>query len=423
MRSTIVHWVRLKKSPAEPEGFPPGFRRGNEGRSANELTMPAAKLSSSMLTELDAKSSTRSPPLQRPRQNNHLAAQLVEWFRRYQRPLPWRATSDPYRIWISEVMLQQTRAAAVEPYYARFLTRFPDLQALAASSESELLECWSGLGYYSRARNLRRAAQHIVSAMGGRLPQTYEQWITLPGIGSYTAAAVASIAFGEPVAVLDGNVARVMARVTNTDGDIRTPRVRGELRRNVQTLVDDLGVAPRRQRRGGRSVTPGELNQALMELGATVCLLRNPRCLVCPVASHCKALQAGAQNDVPVMRRPRRQVRLEIAVAIVEKSQKLLLRQRPSEGSLMPGFWELPQAEGERLDGNCMADLRITLGEQVREFPHSITWHDYRVKVFRAALRGASPAGYHWVPISELGGLPLTTITRKALEFRGAQPK
>ncbi|HYM12104.1 MAG TPA: A/G-specific adenine glycosylase, partial [Bryobacterales bacterium] len=143
---------------------------------------------------------------------------MTAWFRRNQRPLPWRRTKDPYRIWVSEIMLQQTRAAAVEPYYERFLQRFPDLRALAGSSDAELLRCWSGLGYYSRARNLRWAAQHILSRLGGRFPTTYEQWKALPGVGPYTAAAVASIAFGAPVAVLDGNVARVMARVANHHG-------------------------------------------------------------------------------------------------------------------------------------------------------------------------------------------------------------
>jgi len=316
-------------------------------------------------------------------------------------------------------MLQQTRAAAAEPYYKRFLERFPDVRSLAASSESTLLECWSGLGYYSRARNLRRAAQHVISAMGGNLPQTYAEWIALPGIGPYTAAAVASIAFDEPVAVLDGNVARVMVRVTNDCGDHRAPRVREALRRRAQQLLDACSAKPgpkSRSTAGPASIaTPGEFNQAMMELGATVCVPRNPRCLVCPVTTHCAAFLAGAQNDVPAARRSRRPVRLEIAVALVDRNGRLLLRQRPAGASLMPGFWELPQAEGERLDDKCLADLRIQMKENLREFSHSITWHEYRVKVFRAALAGPCPDGYQWVPIGKLRSLPLTTITKKAL--------
>ena len=284
-------------------------------------------------------------------------------------------------------MLQQTRAAAVKPYYERFLRRFPDLKSLARSKEAELLECWSGLGYYSRARNLRRAAQQV----NGVLPKTYEGWKALPGVGPYTAAAVASIAFGEPVAVLDGNVIRVMARLTNEGGDVRLPRVREELRSRAQALLD---------RRN-----PGEFNQALLELGATVCLPRNPLCLLCPVSGHCEAFRLGVQNQLPVKLGGRKPVREQITVAVVERNGSLLLQQRPEDASLMPGFWELPQdAEG------------LSLGSLIREFRHSITYHEYTIRVFRATLHGRPPAGFQWVSRRKLASLPLTTITRKALD-------
>src|SRR5262249_9026800 len=168
-----------------------------------------------MLTKLDAEGSQKTPAPRKFFSREGLATDLLRWYRRHRRPLPWRTTNGPYRVWISEIMLQQTRAAAVIPYYERFLQRFPSVEALARSKESTLLECWSGLGYYSRARNLRRAAQHIVTELGGKFPQTYDGWMSLPGVGPYTAAAIASIALHQPVAVLDGNVARVTAQVQN----------------------------------------------------------------------------------------------------------------------------------------------------------------------------------------------------------------
>lgn len=294
-------------------------------------------------------------------------------------------------------MLQQTRAAAVIPYYERFLKRFPTVERLARASDAELLECWSGLGYYSRARNLRSAAQQIVRELRGEFPQKFEMWMNLPGVGSYTAAAVASIAFGEAHAVLDGNVARVMARWTAERGDVRSATVREKLRERAQALLD--------------RANPGESNQAMMELGATVCLPRNPLCLVCPVAAWCEARRLGIQEELPVKLGKREPVRERITVALVERDGSLLLRQRPEDASLMPGFWELPQA-----DGDTAPAALIELGEALKRFRHSITYHEYSVTVFRAALRGRRPAGFRWVARSALASLPLTTITRKALK-------
>src|SRR5690349_5158936 len=199
---------------------------------------------------------------------HRIAGLLGAWYARGHRDLPWRSTGDPYRIWVSEIMLQQTRAQAVIPYYERFLTRFPSVPALAAAKEDEVLALWSGLGYYSRARNLLRAARQIAAA--GSFPSDYDAIRALPGIGDYTAAAVASIAFGRPHAVLDGNVLRVVARMENDAADIRSSRTRERFREIAQSWLD-----PR---------DPGHFNQALMELGATVCLPRNPLCLVCPLA-------------------------------------------------------------------------------------------------------------------------------------------
>jgi A/G-specific adenine glycosylase len=205
--------------------------------------------------------------------------QLLGWFRQFQRDLPWRRTKNPYRIWLSEIMLQQTRVAAVIPYYDRFLERFPDVHALAGASQEEVLRLWSGLGYYSRARNLQKAAQQIVAKHGGQFPIRLENALALPGIGNYTAAAILSIAYGEKHAVLDGNVARVLARLGAKHGDIREPQRWQELQKKADSLLDPK--------------SPGDWNQALMELGATLCTPKSPQCLLCPVAQFCEGRKLG----------------------------------------------------------------------------------------------------------------------------------
>src|SRR3984885_5154286 len=206
---------------------------------------------------------------------------LRKWYGKHKRDLPWRSTADPYRIWISEIMLQQTRVAAVIPYYERFLTLFPDPAALASAPEQKLLAAWAGLGYYSRARNLQKAARAIVQLP--RFPSDYSALLELPGVGDYTAAAVASIAFGRPHAVLDGNVLRVLSRMTADPGNIKSDAVRKKLRALAETLLD--------RRR------PGEFNQALMELGATVCVPKQPLCGDCPVRLHSQARLQGLENQ------------------------------------------------------------------------------------------------------------------------------
>ena len=301
-------------------------------------------------------------------------------------------------------MLQQTRAPAVIPYYYRFLGRYPDLRKLARSRESGLLRAWSGLGYYRRARNLRRAARQVAAA-GGRLPTTYQEWVRLPGVGPYTAAAVTSIAFGAPVASLDGNAARVMARLTAERGELGSTAVREGLRRDAQALLD------RRH--------PGEFNQALMDLGATVCVAREPRCQICPVEKWCQARRLGIQGELPVRRPARAPLRLEMAVAVVSRGSAILLRRREGNAPLLAGFWELPQVEGPKLGRGCFARLGLRRGERLGEFRHAITYHDYRATVFRAGMQGRPRQGWRWIPLAELPGLPLTTVSRKALREAG----
>jgi A/G-specific adenine glycosylase len=317
------------------------------------------------------------------------SAALIAWYNNARRDLPWRKTAHPYRILVSEVMLQQTRVATVIPYYERFLAKYPDAAALAAAPEQELLALWAGLGYYSRARNLQRAAQLIADR--GEFPSTFAEIRELPGVGDYTAAAIASISFGLPHAVLDGNVLRVMARVQNDAGDIRSAVTRKRMQAAVDARLD-------RKR-------PALFNQAVMELGATLCLPRKPQCLLCPVGSYCEGRKAGRQNDLPVKLRPQRTVEEERHFLVIQKNGAVLLRQRAERESRLAGFWELPEQSE-------LPSARV--GRKHAEFRHAITVHKYRCRVSVATL-GRVPQGFRWIPLGELRNIPLSTMARKAL--------
>lgn len=298
---------------------------------------------------------------------------LLEWYDEKARDLPWRRTRDPYRIWISEIMLQQTRVAAVIPYYHRFLERFPDVAALASAEEPEVLALWSGLGYYSRARNLLRAARMIHAA--GRFPRTCDELRSLPGIGEYTAAAVASIAFGESRAAVDGNVRRVLSRVSCGAEDPA---------KLAEKLLD-------RQR-------PGDFNQALMELGATVCLSRSPQCDACPLARDCQARKQDRQAEFPV-RRPRApRHRLRLTLGLVRRRGGVLFVHEN-------GFWNLPHVDG-------VADFHK--GRELGRFRHSILNRDYEVAVLEGRFRKSPPGARRLAP-EQWVRLPLATLARKAL--------
>src|SRR5580692_8385176 len=242
-----------------------------------------------------------------------LRRQLLDWFRQFQRDLPWRRTKDPYRIWISEIMLQQTRVAAVIPYYQRFLARFPNIHSLAEAPQDEVLRLWAGLGYYSRARNLQKSAQSIVAQHGGEFPHEEAAVLALPGIGRYTRSAILSIAFGAKHAVLDGNVARVLARLGAIRGDLRESRRWQWLQRTAGELLDPK--------------SPGDWNQAMMELGAMVCTPRAPQCLLCPVAKFCRARQSGDPEAFPGKRKKREAMQIVLAAAVFStpRGQTLLM--------------------------------------------------------------------------------------------------
>ncbi len=262
----------------------------------------------------------------------NLAGALVDWYRAVKRDLPWRRTRDPYAIWVSEIMLQQTRVAVVVPYWERWMERFPSAAALAGAELDDVLAAWSGLGYYGRARNLHRGAREVVARYAGRLPDTAGELRSLPGIGRYTAGAIASLAYGRREPLVDGNVARVLARLFAVDEDVKSAR--GQKR--LWQLAGDLVPAD----------TPGDFNQGLMELGATVCTPVAPRCPACPLAAHCLARAAGREGELPRMPERMRDADkpvLRAAAAWIERGDRVLLARRAPEG-LFGGLWELPQA-------------------------------------------------------------------------------
>lgn len=300
---------------------------------------------------------------------------LLAWYRRERRELPWRETRDAYRIWVSEIMLQQTRVAAVLVYYQRFLARFPDVRALAGAKEADVLAAWSGLGYYRRARAMHAAARKLVTEFGGRLPGTAKELSELPGIGPYTAAAIASIAFGQPVAVVDGNVERVLTRFLGQD-----LRDRKEAWQHATVMLSERHA--------------GDWNQAMMELGATVCLPEQPRCQLCPLKNWCT--DPGRETKRPRGTRHKR----ELIFGLAQRRGSIYLVQRNANQKLMAGMWELPPIA--KADGAPLSRLR-----------HAITNSDYTVLVF--PLAGTEVSGGRWVALKTAHELPLTGLTRKIL--------
>jgi A/G-specific adenine glycosylase len=330
---------------------------------------------------------------------------LMSWYRMHARELPWRGISDPYRTWVSEVMLQQTRVAAVIEHYNAFLRRFPTILALALASEDEVLAAWSGLGYYRRARMLHRAAKFITEERGGVLPNTAAELRTLPGIGEYTCGAIASIAFGESVPVLDGNVERVLLRLLGRPEE-GTSISRTYLQRQAAALV------PRR-RVDNTSNAAGDHNQAMMELGATICLPRAPLCLNCPVFSMCKT----RGEHVTPLRAAQRSRPAAHLLSLRKRGPvtQVLLERRATDVSLMAGMYELPPLPLDAVEGR----------EPLLRVRHSITNTNYYVQVFAPrgsldrALRRAVPAAkadLHWIRTSRLPSLPLTGLARKILQ-------
>jgi A/G-specific adenine glycosylase len=329
-----------------------------------------------------------------------LRTELLTWYASNRRDLPWRNTPDPYRIWVSEIMLQQTRVAVVVDRYHEFLQRFPTLISLALAPEQDVLAAWSGLGYYRRARMLHKAAQFVAGELGGNLPGSSEALRKLPGIGVYTAAAIASIAHGEAIAVVDGNVERVLCRVAGWDAGSRAGGA--ALKRKIGALAGAL-LDPMR---------PGDFNQAMMELGATICLPRNPLCTACPIESQCKTRgeHKTARRAPMLSREVAHALSVRSGAEAGQMSREVMLEQRPATVSVMPGLWELP----------VLLDSAVPEEELRMTVRHAIMQVNYYVRirtVYEGDLAALTVRGgqRQWVPLALAAHMALTGLTRKVL--------
>jgi A/G-specific adenine glycosylase len=341
---------------------------------------------------------------------------LAAWYASDHRDLPWRDTDDPYRIWLSEVMLQQTRVDQVEPYYRRFLERFPSVRDLADASLDDVLLCWEGLGYYSRARNLHRAARTVVDDYAGEVPDTLEEIRRLPGVGPYTAAAILSIAFERPHAVLDGNVIRVLSRFFAMESDVK----KQASRRSLQLAADEL-VDPDR---------PGDFNQALMELGARICTPRAPSCSMCPVAAACEARRRGIPESFPVSSSRPSVPHFDVVVALIfDGSGRILIQQRPQD-AMLGGLWEFPGGkcrDDETLEDACVREVKEELGVDVvindfydrlvHAYSHfRITLHAYRCVIADGQVQSVAGEALDWVHVDSLGNYAFPRANRRLIE-------
>ncbi|WP_083249695.1 A/G-specific adenine glycosylase [Planococcus maritimus] len=341
---------------------------------------------------------------------------LIGWFQKEQRDLPWRRTADPYQIWISEVMLQQTRVDTVIPYYKRFVEKFPTVESLAGAEEESLLKLWEGLGYYSRARNLQAGVREVAEQYGGIVPSTRKEISSLKGVGPYTAGAVLSIAYGVPEHAVDGNVMRVLSRILLIDEDIAKPKTRKVFEQAVTELISHED--------------PSSFNQGLMELGALICTPTSPKCLLCPVRDHCSAFHEGKETELPVKTKAKKTRVANFAMAAIRSGDKILMEQRPAKG-LLAGMWQYPMLEltaplevdkvgelyAETLNGSLMDIEKITAFKHV--FSH-LTWNveGYLAK----AEEFTPPSNMKWVTPEQLEQLPIAGPGQKmktALEQRG----
>lgn len=334
---------------------------------------------------------------------NRIAEILLDWYAREGRDLPWRRTRDPYRIWLSEVILQQTRVAQGMEYYLRFTERFPDVASLAAAPEDEVLKLWQGLGYYSRARNLQRAAAVLTERYGGALPCSYGELRALPGIGDYTAGAILSIAYGQAVPAVDGNVLRIASRLTGYEGNV----LDGETRKTVREWMAEIMPTDR----------PGDFNQALMDLGASVCLPGGPLCESCPLATLCTACREGRQASLPVRVKKAGKRQEERTVFLLEREGLTALRRRPDSG-LLAGLWEYPNGLGTLTETEAARQLAewglVPLEWRERfQAKHVFTHIVWEMTVYRLAVSGDGPAGWAWCDPAERGEYPMPTAFGK----------
>jgi A/G-specific adenine glycosylase len=336
---------------------------------------------------------------------------LLEWYAKSHRQMPWRGNPDPYAVWISEAMLQQTRVETVIPYFQRWLERFPTIDSLADSTEQEVLSAWEGLGYYSRARNLRKAAQIIRGQYGGDLPQSVAELTRLPGIGPYTAAAIASISFGKDEAVLDGNVKRVLARVFNLEFPANSPSGEKEFWRFARELLP-AGSA-------------GEYNQAIMDLGATICIPKSPKCSACPISLICESNRLKIQDQRPVMLEKAPIPHYLVSAAVIVENGKVLISRRPSKG-LLGGMWEFPGGKVEKeesfqqaLEREILEELgcTVSVGKELGIYKHAythfrVTLHAFECTITRGRPQALDASEIRWVEIPKFIDFPMGKIDR-----------
>ena len=355
---------------------------------------------------------------------------LLRWFASAARDLPWRQTLDPYGIWISEIMLQQTQVKTVIPYWNRWMKEFPDAETLAHASESTVLKLWEGLGYYSRARNLQKAARIVLSRHAGRFPESAKALLDLPGIGPYTAGAIASIAFNQPEPILDGNIIRVLTRLYALRGDPREPRLNSRLWNLAREWVSESSTRPTRPI--PHLVLSGNcsaLNQALMELGATHCSPKSPACAACPIQAHCKASKAGIAETFPKAALRPAVTRVRRVAVILQNRGHFLIRKRPA-GSVNAGFWEFPELDlpGNDASRETVDHASMWTGISPERFSplttvnHSITRYRIRLEAVQARvlerrilLGGIAIESPVWRTVRELQELPLTAAHRRLL--------
>lgn len=345
---------------------------------------------------------------------------LLRWYDQHRRELPWRVPRnkgasgralgdvriDPYHVLVSEAMLQQTQVATVIPYFHRFLERFPTIASLAAADEQDVLRLWQGLGYYSRARNLRAAARRVVAEHDGELPQTVKQLLELPGVGRYTAGAIASIAFDRRAPILDGNVIRVLCRTARIESDPR------EKETQEQLWVRAEEVLPAKR--------CGDFNSALMELGATVCTPRAPKCLLCPVRDHCRAQAAGVQEQIPRARQPRQTPLLRRNVYCIRRGDHYLVEQRPSKGR-WAGMWQFVTLDAQQPPRSAATHLRIKLSppRHIGTVNHALTHRRYTFDVYACTVKhnGSDPSPRRWTTLDRLCDYPLPRPHLKVAEL------
>lgn len=339
---------------------------------------------------------------------------LIQWFYENKRWMPWRETKNPYYIWISEIMLQQTRVETVIDYYKRFIEKYPTVEALAMASEEEVLKSWEGLGYYSRGRNLQKAAKIVVSEHGGRLPKDHKALLKLPGIGDYTAGAIMSIAFNEPNPAVDGNVLRVFSRVYYIEKDIMEKSTVEEVRTMVKELMPENYC--------------GDFSEALMELGALICIPQSPKCEACPVQSHCMAFREDKQHDLPIRISKVKSKTLQMAIVYGSKESHILVRKNPNEG-LLAGLWVLPtyqlSNEAERVkDANELINASlpdITNLKYIGKATHQFTHQRWEISVFHGIYPQKQEVGevegFIWLEKDRIKDLALPTLYRKIIKM------